>query len=88
MAATYIDWPGLWDSRDYGAFRVHSREASIQWWPTIRGTRIHTSDGEEAIPVVQMFVNDPSIGCVLAWPKQVMPVLQPPLYCIPVLAVP
>ena len=79
-------WIGSWMARDFPAFREWSCVVSAQSWATVRGTLVRGPDGQSD-PWLQVYADNPAVGNVMGWPREVLPVFQQPLCSVAVLAV-
>ena len=86
VAQAFSQWIESWMTQDYPAFGERSRMVSAQSWATVCGTTVRGPDGQSE-PWLQVFADHPAIGNILGWPREVLPVLQPPPCNFPVLAV-
>ena len=59
---------------------------SAQSWALVRGTMARSPKGNSD-PWLQVYANNPAVGNVMGWPREVLPVFQEPLCSLPTLAV-
>ena len=86
VAQAFSQWIGSWMARDFPAFREWSRVVSAQSWAMVSGTLVRGLDGQSD-PSLQVYADHPAVGNVMGLPREVLPVFEQPLCCLPVLAV-
>ena len=86
VARAFSQWIRSWLTRDYRAFQEWSRVVSAQSWAMVRGTMVGGPDGQSD-PWLKVYADHPTVGNIMGWPREVLPVFQRPLCNLPVLAV-
>ena len=86
ITQAFSQWIESWVARDYPAFRERSCMVLAQSSATVRGTMVRGPDGQSG-PWLQVFADHPAVRQIMGWHREVLPVLQQPLFGLPVLAV-
>ena len=79
VAQAFNLWISSMVARDITTFREWSGVVSAQSWALVRGTNVR-SPGGQSDPWLQVYANHLAVGNVMGWPRDVLPVLQQPLY--------